>query len=70
MNQPQTKWELWKHESADGIEYSFFPTDNLAARSLLSPGSVLIGEIHAATAVEAHIWRNQFLGWEPYQPPD
>jgi hypothetical protein len=68
MNTSPTRWELWKHESAEGIEYSFFPEDNASARSLLTPGSILIGEVLAATEVEAHTWRNEFLGWEPYEP--
>jgi hypothetical protein len=60
-------YQLWHSEQGG---YTFFERENVAARKLLEPDAKLIWEVCAASFFEAQAKKHEYLGWNPYVPPE
>ena len=64
------KYELWQHEDAEAVDYTFFPVDDGHERRLrlLETGSRLVWAVEADTYDNAMRLYHEHMGWEPYKP--
>ena len=58
-------FELWRDDNGD---ITFFNSENVSERNMLSEDSKLIWSVWANTWEEAMTLRNEYLGFEPYKP--
>jgi hypothetical protein len=60
------QFELWQDATKRGV--TLIPADSEEHHKLLAPGDTLIWTVEADSFEAALVARNEYLGWEPYEP--
>ncbi len=65
------RWLLWEVRNSEGElkSHTFFPSENeWAMEEVKREGAVLVWEVEAEGSNAANRAKNEYLGWEEYQP--